>query len=233
MRLAFRLALFGLTLREGVAQTQPDLAQILTRVRDTYQTVSQYELVAEATGREAGNAAAHVLIAFKSPNKYRVEGSFPGLTGDDSAFNDVVTVCDGSTIWFDLRKSNQYASIPLSEATPGASGDLGDLRPEAVDQFAMMRYRRAADLIEGAKLIKEEEITVTGTKVDCYVVTVPVEGSKLAYTWWIDKQHYRILREDNAASSAVFTTIKLNEPLPDNLFTFKPPPGAHKLEMNR
>ena len=232
MRLAIRFALLALILRAAVAQTQPDVAEILKKVSDTYRTVSQYEFVAEATGRETGNAPGHVLIAFKSPNKYRMESSFPGLTGGDSAFNDVVTVCDGSTVWFHLRKSNQYASIPLSEATPGAPGDLGDLRPEAVDEFAMMRYRRATDFIEGAKFLREETIELGGTKVDCYVVTVSRDGSKFPYTWWVDKQRYRILREDDSVSSSVFTTIKLNEPLPDDLFTFKPPPGARKMEMH-
>ncbi len=102
-----------------------------------------------------------------------------------------------------------------------------------MDQFAMTRYRRAADFIEGAKFLREEAIELAGTKVDCYVVAVPVQGSASLYTWWVDKQRHRILREDDSVSSAVFTTIKLNEPLPDELFTFTPPPGARKLETNR
>jgi outer membrane lipoprotein-sorting protein len=31
----------------------------------------------------------------------------------------------------------------------------------------------------------------------------------------------------------VFTTIKLHEPLPDDLFKFEPPPGARKRENQR
>ncbi len=162
-----------------------------------------------------------------------MEGAFPGLTGDDSASNDTVIICDGSVVWIYLRKSSQYASFPLAELTPDAAGDLGDLRPEAMDEFFMTRYRRAADFSGGAKFLREEAIDLAGSKVDCYVVAVSKKGSQFAYTWWVDKNSYHIVREDHADSSTVFTTIKLNEPLPDEFFTFKPPPGAGKLEMHR
>jgi outer membrane lipoprotein-sorting protein len=46
----------------------------------------------------------------------------------------------------------------------------------------------------------------------------------------VDQQRFLILREDDAGSSSVFTTIKLGQPLPDELFEFKPPPGARKIE---
>ncbi len=39
------------------------------------------------------------------------------------------------------------------------------------------------------------------------------------------------MRDDgDDGSSVVFATVKINEPLPDDLFRFVPPPGAHKLE---
>jgi hypothetical protein len=44
--------------------------------------------------------------------------------------------------------------------------------------------------------------------------------------WWIDKKDSRILREDHAGSSAVFTTLQLNDLAPDDLFEFTPLPGA-------
>jgi outer membrane lipoprotein-sorting protein len=232
MRSAIRLALFALVLHTAFAQNQPDVAEILKKVGQTYAAAKQYELVSK--GHERKDAAGmHMLFAFQAPDRYRMEGKFPGLSGDDAAFDDTVIICDGSTVWFYLPKTNQYGSFPVSKLTPDAQGDLGDLRPEAMDQFVMMRYRRATDFIAGARFLPEQAIDLAGRKVDCYVLAIPEEGETPAATWWIDKQRHRIVREDHSASSFVFTTIKFNEPLPDDLFTFKPPPGARELETNR
>lgn len=64
----------------------------------------------------------------------------------------------------------------------------------------------------------------------CYVVSVSTASGGSAYTWWIDKLRYRILREDHGTSSTIYTTVKLDEPLPPELFTFVPPAGARKIE---
>jgi outer membrane lipoprotein-sorting protein len=130
MRPAFGLALFVLTLGAAVAQTQPDFAAILRKVGDTYKAASQYEIESEYTGRGAETTSAHMLLAFKPPNKYRMAGSISGLSGDAPAFGEPVIICDGSVVWFYLQESNQYASVPLSEMTPDAAGDLGDIRSE-------------------------------------------------------------------------------------------------------
>ena len=225
MQSAIRLWLFALALRPALAQTPPNLSEILKKVSETYKAASQYELVADTTGHES--APGHMLFAFKAPNKYRLEGAMPGMSGNDSAFSEGVIVYDGSAAWFYLPKSNQYGSFPASALTGDDAGDLKDLTPGAMDQFMMSRYRSAADLTD-SKFLREEKIEFAGAKVDCYVVS----GSKgeVIYTWWVDKKRNRILREDNATSSSVFTTIKLGEPLSDNLFKFEPPPGARRVE---
>jgi hypothetical protein len=53
-------------------------------------------------------------------------------------------------------------------------------------------------------------------------------------SWWIDKSRFVVLRDDQKGaldptvegSTTLWTTTKLNEPIPDDLFVFKPPPGA-------
>ena len=156
-----------------------------------------------------------------------------GTSNGDPDFGETVNVHDGSTLWFYFPKSNQYASIPANVLTADSPGDSGDLRPEAMDQFMMWRYRGAAALTGGSKFLREDAIEVAGAKVACYVVTVSPERPGSAYTWWVDKKRYRILREDHAGSSVVFTLIKLDEPLPDELFQFKPPSGAREIKMQR
>ncbi len=232
MQLAGRFALATLLAGAAVAQTQPDAAEILKQVGQTYAAVQQYQLESEGTERNGGDGTGRMKLAVKLPNRYRMEGMVP-LNGDALNFGDMVIVCDGSLIWFYLPKTNQYGSYPLSEATADAPGDLGDLRPEAIDLFFLDWFRRATDFIDGSKLLREEAIDFAGKKVNCFVITVPEKRDNSASTWWVDKDSYQVVRMDTAESSAVFTTVKLNESLPDELFTFKPPPGAGKLEMHR
>jgi len=51
-----------------------------------------------------------------------------------------------------------------------------------------------------------------------------------AVTLWIDKKTFHVLRIEGSGASEVFSTVKLNEPLSDDLFKFEPPAGARKLE---
>jgi|SRR5579872_7591908 len=97
----------------------------------------------------------------------------------------------------------------------------------------MWRYRGAADHTSEARLLREEALEIAGVKVACYVMTVSPESRGSAYTWWIDKKSYRILREDSANSSAVFTVIKFDEPIDGDLFKFTPPAGAQKMDMHQ
>jgi outer membrane lipoprotein-sorting protein len=231
-----RLGLLTLLLHAASAQPQPDVAEILRKVSETYKAASQYEFVVDLKVRdeETGKpTTGHALFAFKSPNRYRAEGAIPGMSADLAAFGQAVIVHDGSAVWVYLPKSNQYTSIPISAMTADAPGDLGDLRPEAMDNFMMGRYRGAAQFAQGAKFLREEAIGVAGAQTDCYVLSISQKQGGPAYTWWVDRKRYVILREDLAGSSSVFTAIKLSEQLPDDLFKFEPPPGSRKLEIQR
>ena len=213
----------ALLLHAGVAQTRPDVVDILKKVSETYKAASQYEFAVDVT---AHGSTSRMVFAFKAPNQYRMQGALPGMSSDTG---DMLIVHDGSAVWFYFPKLNQYSTVP---ADPG---DLGDLRPEAADVFMMGRYRGAADHAGASKFLREESIEIAGTKVACYVchvVTVSAEGEESSCTWWIDKKRYRVRREESADSNEVFTGIKLNEPLSGELFQFKPPPGARKVEMH-
>ncbi len=231
MRRNIPLALFAFVLPLASAETAPSVAEILNRVGEAYKAASRYEFVADQTMPEPGNAgrvgSAHSHVAFEAGHRYRLEGRFPGMT----PFDDALIVHDGSVLWFYLAKSNQYGSFPASSLTADDRGDLGDLRPEAVDYFLMSRYRSAADFAGSAKLLREESIPFGGSKVLCYVISVSGKNREDASTWWVDKKSSNVLREDGADSGIVFTMIKLDEPLSDELFKFTPPPGARKIAI--
>ena len=236
MRPPILLGLFALVLRAALAQTQPDVAEILKKVSETYKAASQYEFVVDATVHEARtgrDVTSHMRFAFKAPDRYRVEGSMTGMSVGDLGLGEGIIVHDGSAVWFYLPTSNQYGSFPASGLTADAPGDLGDLNPQAMDYVMMWRYRGATGFADRAKFLREDTIEIAGTRVACYVVTVSPEQRGSAYTWWVDEKRYRILREDNARSSSVFSGIKLDEPLTDELFKFVLPPGARKIQTQQ
>lgn len=228
MRVAKKVGLFVLFLPVGFAQVQPDIADILKKVSETYKSVAVYEFIADTSTKGAGaDTAGHMLFAFKAPNLYRMEGAFPGLAD----VGDALVVDDGSAVWFYMRKSNQYGSFAASQLTADAPGDLGDISPEAMDYFMTSTFRKAATFAAESKFLREASINVAGVKADCFVVAVS-QGADSVVTWWVDRKTYRILREDLGDTSIVFTTIKLGGTLPNDLFKFVPPVGAHKVETH-
>jgi hypothetical protein len=80
------------------AQTQPDVAEILKKVSEVYKAASQYELVADATLHVEGSGAikaSHLVLAFKGPNRYRMQGKIPGMGDGNSDFDEALAVHDG------------------------------------------------------------------------------------------------------------------------------------------
>jgi outer membrane lipoprotein-sorting protein len=233
VRFPTRLGLFVLFLHAVTAQTQPEVAEILKKVGDVYKPLSQYEFEIDVAFTEGKKTVTtHVRFAFKAPDKYRMEGELPGLADPGSDLDGgAIVVDDGANFWIYLPRPSKYASIPASALTPGAPGDLGDVRPEVMDYGMTWRYRAASDFAGNSKLLREESVTTAARKVDCYVLAVLPEKRGPTYTWWVDKTTYRILREDDAGNTSLFTSIKLNEPIPDAVFRFEPPPGAQKFEL--
>jgi outer membrane lipoprotein-sorting protein len=228
MRWRIRLGLLVLLPCGAFAQTQTDVADILKKVGETYQAASEYELVVDFTPHEGAvtDGAMHALFAFKPPNKYRAEGRWPGM---GMGPGDSVAVHDGVNLWFYMPKENQYGSISGDKLTPDAPGDLGDASPEFMNLALQSGFARMANQAKNGKLLREESIVVGGSSASCYVIQGQIDGHD--GTLWVDKNRFVILRADTAEGKMVFTTIKLNEPLPDDLFKFTPPPGAKKVEI--
>lgn len=218
MRSKIYLRVSGFLFCSVLAQVQPGVAEILQKVSRTYKGASSFELAADVTPLKVEkHQVGHVLFAFQSPGRYRLEM----VDGGDAKSTKVIVVHDGSTLWMYSSATGEYVSNP---SAPRESG----LEPQ--DPFLMWRFRGAGDFVDGAKLLREETIEAGGAKVDCYVVTLsPVkDGAKSTYTWWVDKQRSLVVRDDGADSSSVYTMIKLAEPLADDLFRFDPPPGSRK-----
>jgi outer membrane lipoprotein-sorting protein len=109
------------------------------------------------------------------------------------------------------------------------------------------RYDNVMDGLKQARSLREESVDLNGTNIDCYVIEAQYDTPEAspgaissAKSFWIDKKRYVVVREeyttrlDSSAMGApqehvhtnIFTVIKLDELLPETLFTFTPPEGA-------
>jgi hypothetical protein len=99
-------------------------------------------------------------------------------------------------------------------------------------------YLTDADEMKTARLLREEAIEVDGIATPCFVIEVHRSRPPGTTTWWIDKNRFVVLQDDQAGgldaavggSRTVWITAKVNEPAPDGLFTFSPPPGSRQVE---
>src|SRR5271168_2109157 len=127
---------FALVFSSTAAAAQPDVREILSKVSALYKKATQYEVVAESRSIKPGSteSTGRALFAFHAPNRYRVEGAFPGADADTPETGAAVTIIDdGSVVWFYIPRANQYSSIPVSALNEAAAGDLADLKPERQD----------------------------------------------------------------------------------------------------
>ena len=230
MRPAILVGLMALLGRVVVAQAQPDVAEIMKRVSKTYTDVIEYEFVSETrTTLQEEPRVRRQLFAFRVPNQYRKEVTELRSPDDAPEPKDIVMVHDGSMLWTYSGKINQYSSVPADKLAENAAGIFQT--PDAMDGSWSRKYRLAGLFGGWAKLLREEEIEVAGVKHDCFVIANP-DLYYGPFTWWVDKTSFRVVREDTDYESTTFTTIKLGEALPADLFRFAPPPGAYKSNQN-
>ena len=228
---AFVLGIAALSMPVLIAQ-QPDAAGVLHKVGETYANAKQYRFAVKKSGEEAGFMA----IAVRKPNQFRFEADGRVIDGAD-AFGNVTMVSNGDTVWNYISGLQQYTrkstTLPLLDTEPP------DITPEAfvlqAETVFLTRYAELAKATDHATFIREE--TIQGA--DCYVIRIqaPLPGFRDDYTWWVDKKRYLILREDTQpstprrpSSSTIYTLATIDEPIPEELFHFTPPPGSKLVE---
>jgi outer membrane lipoprotein-sorting protein len=140
----------------------------------------------------------------------------------DPVIEEVISIYDGSNLWAYNTKTNEYRVYVVPNLPR-------DSRPEDADLYeGIAIWRHADEVFAGSKLLRQESIAIAGGSVECFVIQATHESDTT--TLWIDKSKFHVLRMEGAGSSEVFSTVKLDEPLSDDLFKFKPPASAKKLK---
>lgn len=219
-----------------LAQAQPaatlDAAAILKRVSETYAHPKQYDFAAKAEPRaSSGKGPFSFRIAVKSPDRVRTElrGSMAAeLLGFES---DLLTVVDGQFTWTYTSKPSQY-----SRETGGPMGESPRAYVSTVERLFFQRYRAFTEFAERAAILQNEAIEAgggpDGSKVECFVILIKPESPRFPgeFTWWVDKKRFLVLREDSDEGRIVYDVAKFDEPIADEVFTFKPLAGAKQVE---
>lgn len=226
MRSATSLALLGLCIGPALAQSQPDVVEILNKVKQAYTATNRdsksYEIEETGTERDpaSGQTESFTLhLSFKLPDQFKLE-----IKGDfgEPGIDELQMISDGTTSWEWSPKTRQYRSYKAADKVPDS------VNPTVVDdEFGIWRFGFITSWGHDAKLIREDHLTFEGQSTDCWVIETP--GSK-GGQFWIDKNSHYVLRlVYSNGTSMEYKTLKLNQPLSDELFKFQPPLDAKRV----
>jgi outer membrane lipoprotein-sorting protein len=222
------------------AQEKPDAAELLRRVTEVYTNVKQFQLAFEgkmvitrvSDGAVTSESIERGAMAVQEPDRLRFETG--GGTEDAG-----LVVSDGKIAWAYSPKTNEYMKLQpgRAPATPLSDSDItDDLKVPYMMQMAhqALEFFKFPPSVQ-TSAVGEETLTVQGSSFPCIVVSIegrPFPKSKAKL--WIDKARKVVLREDVTnvsgtiveSSSTIYQIVRINEPLPEVLFQFTPPPGA-------
>lgn len=229
-----------------------DGSAILEKMSEVYRTLESYQfegtLTKETTAE--GFLQRREVPIFKAavlPDKVRVESGLPK--------NRVISVSDGKNCWLYSARLQQYSrSTPaemkqIMEGGPvSEAGSISALATKFVDDYGML-----AEKVSEVQLLRTEVLQNEGRASDCYVLEFadPAPPASLRIievlprTLWVEKEAFIVLKEISGSRSEspeegvesesretlLLKRARINEPLPDDLFSFVPPEGSKELVL--
>jgi outer membrane lipoprotein-sorting protein len=210
------------------------------KVIDVYKQASSFSLSVTTTRRSIADqqVTKEVVLKFKlaakSPDKLRMEADAASAAMFGLGLEtEMVSVSNGRNSAAYFPQLNQY----VVDNTEDSSSVVDSMRNTVLPPHG------AKLEAENARLLREASIETDAGPTTCYVIEIPEEKEPgiypQSYTWWVEKGSNKLLREDRRRvaprgsdeSITVYQTVKLDEPLPEELFVFTPPPGARKVEQ--
>jgi len=197
----------------------------LQKVTETYLGATAWNFVGTVTAIVHGASVSRLVVsAGERGGKLRSELRVPGSLDGSS-----IIIVDGTNVWVYSPKHNQYTKKAISDEPTGFMQYF---------KAPLFVYLTDADEMKTARLLREETIEVDGRPTACFVIEVHRSRPPATTTWWVDKNRFVVLRDDQAGgldasvgpSRTVWITSKVNEPAPYGLFNFTPPPGARQVE---
>jgi len=176
-------------------------------------------------------------VAVRRPDRMRIESR--------SQAGSILIVSDGAFTWFYMTPLKKYVKREASGSPEAAVGNSGLLPKNLPD---------VSKSIKSVRLMREEEISVAGETIACWVIETTYDSINLpeqelaiedaAQITWISKKDGLNLQTRFSAKlnlpgvdelvkmtqSTQTTALRLDADLPDSMFTFNPPEGAKETE---
>jgi cytochrome c biogenesis protein CcmG, thiol:disulfide interchange protein DsbE len=223
---------------------EPQAADILKQVGETYAHLTAVHLVAARhTEISLRGAAATSDADFEYAST--AQGRFRAWMRKGPV--EALAVSDGSTTWKALPREKQWAKTQTAalgdddEEQPAAAGrQPQDLR-EIIGRDMVTRYVAIVRYAEEPEYVKDENCSVGGEKVPCYVLRLRIGQRK--HDVWIDQRRFLIVRDVQTGPRAAGSVnaqervetrlkrIETNEHVPPSVFEFKPDPKWTEVEM--
>ncbi len=162
----------------------------------------------------------------------------------------MIRVSDGTQTWLYLARFNQYSH---KSEVPKTQDELDSTRVSAMGGMVAVllgTYRGLANAVSEVRALPDEAIPWNSEPRRCRVLEVRYRGGGppgfpgTPRMFWIDEERLVVLQQrtvlkvnvrgDSTAQQTetyVFDRVSLDQPLPDSLFSFRPPPGAKQVEQ--
>jgi thiol-disulfide isomerase/thioredoxin/outer membrane lipoprotein-sorting protein len=248
------LAIASMMMFTFLFQELPDAATLKKEVQDAAKQRRSIQYVKELTGEvtldgkpvievNAGgrrvpvaSAVGKQTVALSNPGKARVELEL-------GAGN--VMVSDGESTWTYRPSTKVYSKVAAAQTAEGVAANLAVL-----DVLGFFEDAKSA------KTVRAESISIDGQSYDCWVITSSVKippgaamGGEISdgtMTTWIDKKEKIVMKAVIAYSYKVAPTagaalveyqakltqltraLKVDQPIPAELFAFTPPADARE-----
>jgi TonB family protein len=245
--LGFLLILAG----EASAQSQLRASEIIEKVSSTYQNLRSFHFEARYIAEEQKDGVttrseSKRILAKDNHGRMRIEFRHPSI--------EFLKLFDGATVWVYFPASKQYSEKILENPKDFTNGAIDDFMiTTTVISDVHTRYAEPEYDVPLRPPVKmtsnrpSEIIEIGDQKIPALVVEIEYsldssQGRELRRTLWIDQQRFIVMRDLAIRKETIsgktsemrtlinLTSAKINEALPDDLFTFEPPPDVRKVE---
>jgi outer membrane lipoprotein-sorting protein len=228
----------------AVAQARPDSKTVLQKVTAAYGALKQYEFTLKTTLEQvttSGEKQTDIKtykLAVERQDRIRME-----LENADMLFGEPVNagrtagpmllVGDRKGVWVyapALKRYGRLTSKISAEAAALVSNPSNWIT--RIEQTLLASVQSALTQTDDAKPIGQEQISLDGKSIDCYVIEANSGVSKV----WVDKRNYLVVREVDLGAGVLtimdFLVGRINVPFPDDFFLLKPGPDAKEEDLD-
>jgi peroxiredoxin/outer membrane lipoprotein-sorting protein len=224
------------------AAEAPDARKILDDVARTYRSLTSFHFAGTISvnmTRQGTHQSFEfpVVLAAVKPGRARTEMQNPAM--------GMVMVTDGKTLTSYSQQAHQYQRRPAPKLPAGADTAEAMAGPGS----PLGRYFAITRSLKSARWLRTQTFDLGGRRLTCDVVAADYEHPPDTHaqysptTFWIDRARSVVVRESthvhvdstarggamDLAQTTTFSIARINERVPDSLFTFRPPADAREV----